>query len=192
MALFGVGILTPIYTQQVLGISPLVTGLMLLPGGLLMGLLGPVTGNLYDKLGARKIIIPAAIVVSGTCWYMTTFDHHTTMWQVLASNIVLFGALGFMFPPLFTDSMSSVEPQLYPHASAIVGSFQQVAGAAGTALFVTTLTVVSIDGVKSGLGDSAAYMDGIHWAFVAGAILSVLVIGLAVLLNGKTSKTQLV
>jgi MFS transporter, DHA2 family, lincomycin resistance protein len=192
MALFGVGILTPIYTQQVLGISPLVTGLMLLPGGLLMGLLGPLTGNLYDKLGARKIIIPAAIVVSATCWYMTTFDHHTTMWQVLVGNIVLFGALGFMFPPLFTDSMASVEPQLYPHASAIVGSFQQVAGAAGTALFVTTLTVVSIDGVKSGLGDSAAYMDGIHWAFVAGAILSVLVIGLSVLLTGKTSKTQLV
>jgi DHA2 family lincomycin resistance protein-like MFS transporter len=88
--------------------------------------------------------------------------------------------------------MASVEPQLYPHASAIVGSFQQVAGAAGTALFVTTLTVVSIDGVKSGLGDAAAYMDGIHWAFVAGAILSVLVIGLSVLLTGKTSKTQLV
>jgi len=52
--------------------------------------------------------------------------------------------------------------------------------------------VVSIDGVKSGLGDAAAYMDGIHWAFVAGAILSVLVIGLSVLLTGKTSKTQLV
>jgi DHA2 family lincomycin resistance protein-like MFS transporter len=190
MALFGVGILTPIYTQQVLGISPLVTGLMLLPGGLLMGLLGPVTGNLYDKLGARKIIIPAAIVVSISCWYLTTFDQHTSVWQVLASNIILFGALGFMFPPLFTGSMASVEPELYPHASAVVGSFQQVAGAAGTALFVTTLTVVSIDGVKNGLANSAAYMDGIHWAFVAGAILSVAVIGLAALLTGKASSSQ--
>lgn len=192
MALFGVGILTPIYTQQVLGISPLVTGLMLLPGGLLMGLLGPVTGNLYDKFGARKIIIPAAIVVSITCWYMITFDHQTTLWQVLACNIVLYGALGFMFPPLFTDSMASVEPALYPHASAIIGSFQQVAGAAGTALFVTTLTVVSIAGANAGLSTSSAYMDGIHWAFVAGAVISVLVIGLAFLLTGKSSKTQLV
>lgn len=190
MSLFGVGILTPIYTQQVLGISPLTTGLMLLPGGLLMGLLGPITGNIYDKIGARKIIIPAAIVVSATCWYMTTFDQHTTLWQVLASNVVMFAGLGFMFPPLFTDSMASVEPQLYPHASAIVGSFQQVAGAAGTALFVTTLTVVSIQGAKQGVASGLAYMDGIHWAFVAGASLSVLVIVLALMLTGKAKNSQ--
>jgi MFS transporter, DHA2 family, lincomycin resistance protein len=123
---------------------------------------------------------------------MITFDHQTTLWQVLVCNIVLYGALGFMFPPLFTDSMASVEPALYPHASAIIGSFQQVAGAAGTALFVTTLTVVSIAGANAGLSNSAAYMDGIHWAFVAGAVISVLVIGLAFLLTGKSSKTQLV
>jgi DHA2 family lincomycin resistance protein-like MFS transporter len=45
--------LLPIYMQQVLHLSPLATGLLLLPGGLTMGLLGPVVGRLYDRLGAR-------------------------------------------------------------------------------------------------------------------------------------------
>src|SRR5690242_18114887 len=48
--------LLPIYMQQVLQLSPLATGLLLLPGGLTMGLLGPVVGRLYDRVGARALL----------------------------------------------------------------------------------------------------------------------------------------
>jgi DHA2 family lincomycin resistance protein-like MFS transporter len=190
MSLFGIGILTPIYTQTVLGASPLTTGLILLPGGLVMGLLGPLVGNLYDKLGARKLVVPSAIVTVISLTYMVTFNEHTSIWQVFAANLVMSAALGFMFPPLFTDSMASVEPHLYPHASAVVGSFQQVAGAAGTALFVTALTVVSISATAGGATAKIASMEGIHSAFVWGAAISVLVPILAFSLSGKRPAQQ--
>ena len=51
MALFGTIILLPLYMQNVLGLDALQTGLLLLPGGLLMGLLGPFVGRLYDRFG---------------------------------------------------------------------------------------------------------------------------------------------
>src|SRR3712207_3016550 len=54
MALFGTLILLPIYMQNVLGLDPLATGLLLLPGGLVMGLLAPFVGRAYDRFGDRK------------------------------------------------------------------------------------------------------------------------------------------
>lgn len=59
MALFGMIILLPLYMQNVLGMEPVQAGLMLLPGGLLMGLLAPVVNRLFDAHGARKLVIPA-------------------------------------------------------------------------------------------------------------------------------------
>jgi DHA2 family lincomycin resistance protein-like MFS transporter len=54
MSLFGVLILLPLYLQDVLRLSAFVTGLAVLPGGLAMGLLGPVVGRMYDRLGPRR------------------------------------------------------------------------------------------------------------------------------------------
>ena len=67
MALFGTIILLPIYLQNVLGLSTLQTGLLLLPGGLLMGLLGPHVGR-YDRAGPIKLMVPGVIVVSAVLW----------------------------------------------------------------------------------------------------------------------------
>ena len=58
VALFGVIILLPMYLQNVRGLDTLATGLMLLPGGLLMGLLAPFVGRLFDKVGPRPLMIP--------------------------------------------------------------------------------------------------------------------------------------
>ena len=60
--------------------------------------------------------------------------------MILIAHVVLSTALAFMFTPLFTSALGSVEPRLYSHGSAIVGTVQQVAGAAGTALFITVMT----------------------------------------------------
>lgn len=49
MTLFGSLILLPLYIQQVLGEPAYVAGLMLLPGGILAGLLAPFIGAVYDK-----------------------------------------------------------------------------------------------------------------------------------------------
>ena len=66
---------------------------------------------------------------------------HTSPWLILVAHVVISrSGLAFMFTPLFTSALGSVEPQLYSHGSAMVGTVQQVAGAAGTALFITVMT----------------------------------------------------
>ncbi|WP_449277895.1 DHA2 family efflux MFS transporter permease subunit [Leucobacter sp. GX24907] len=143
MALFGTLILLPIYVQNVLGFDTLRTGLLLLPGGLLMGLLGPWVGRLVDARGARFVLVPGTVVTAIGLWSMGFFTDTTSIWQVLATHLVLSLGLAGTFTPLFSVALGSLPPLLASHGSATISTVQQVAGAAGTALFVTVMTLVS-------------------------------------------------
>ena len=69
LALFGMVILLPIYLQTVRGIGALATGLMLLPGGLLMGLAGPTVGRVFDRYGPRVLTIPGAALLGAALFH---------------------------------------------------------------------------------------------------------------------------
>ncbi|KQP02015.1 MFS transporter [Leifsonia sp. Leaf264] len=172
MALFGTIIVLPIYMQQVLGLPTWQIGLILLPGGLIMGLLAPLVGRLYDRVGPRVLLVPGAIVVSGVLWALTTVSEDTSPLFVLAAHIVLSVGLAFLFTPLFTAGLGSVQPHLYSHGSAVIGTVQQVAGAAGTALFITLMATQTATLSAAGASADAAAAGGVQAAFLAGAIIS--------------------
>ncbi len=172
MSMFGVFILLPIYLLSVLGQTTLTTGLLLLPGGLIMGLCAPFVGRLFDRYGPARLVIPGAILFSGVMWSLTFISTTTPVWVVLAIHIVLSIGLALMFTPLFTVSLGSLPPNLYSHGSAIIGTTQQVAGAAGTTLYVAIMTWRA--GVLTqGEADAAtATVGGMQSAFFVGALIS--------------------
>jgi MFS transporter, DHA2 family, lincomycin resistance protein len=172
MALFGTIILLPIYLQNVLGLSTLQTGLLLLPGGLLMGLLGPSVGRLYDKAGPIRLMVPGVIVVSGVLWAMTLLGPSTWVGYILAGHVVMSVGFAFLFTPLFTTSLSAVKPSLYSHGSAVIGTIQQVAGAAGVALFVALMSARAATLAAHGLVPVDALSGGVRAGFLCGAIIS--------------------
>ena len=172
MALFGTIILLPIYLQNVLGLTTLQTGLLLLPGGLLMGLLGPRVGRLYDRLGPTRLLVPGMAIVSVVLWAMTLLGPDTWVGYILAGHVVMSVGFAFMFTPLFTVSLSSVKPQLYSHGSAMLGAIQQLAGAAGGAVFVALMTGQSAALRAAGEPQLVALSGGIRAGFLCGAIIS--------------------
>jgi DHA2 family lincomycin resistance protein-like MFS transporter len=176
MALFGTIILLPIYLQNVLGLSTLQTGLLLLPGGLLMGLLGPPVGRLYDKAGPIKLLVPGVIVVSAVLWAMTLLSPSTWVGYILAGHVAMSAGFALLFTPLFTVSLSSVKPSLYSHGSAVIGTIQQVAGAAGVALFVALMSARATTLAARGLPPIDALSGGVQSGFLCGAIISVLAV----------------
>lgn len=179
MALFGTIILLPIYMQNVLGVDALTTGLMLLPGGLIMGLLAPFVGRWFDKYGARILIIPGTILVSAVLWSMTLLGTGTQVWTILAGHIVLSLGLALIFTPLFTASLGSLPPHLYSHGSALIGSIQQVAGAAGIALFIALMSIGVANFTAEGTAPLEATAAGIRMAFTCGAVISLFMVGAA-------------
>lgn len=187
VALLGSSILLPIYTQDVLGLDTLETGMIMLPGGLLMGLMGPIVGRLYDKVGPRPLLVPGVILVSAVMWALTMVTQYTPVWAVVAGHVTLSFGLALTFTPLFTASMGSVPMPLYSHASAILGSVQQVAGAAGIALFVAVMSLRTASGVAEGLEAVDALAGGIRSGFLCGAIISVLMVLAAMLVKKPES-----
>ncbi|MCW4384238.1 DHA2 family efflux MFS transporter permease subunit [Salinibacterium sp. SYSU T00001] len=178
VALFGAIIVLPIYTQDVLGLQPLQTGLLLLPGGVLMGVLAPFVGRAYDRFGARTLVIPGSFVTSAALWSMTLLRVETPFHFVLIAHLTLSVGLALLFTPLFTSALGSLERGLYPHGSAIIGTVQQVGGAAGTALFITLMTARSVEMLAGGASEVIATAEGIQAAALGGGIASLfLVVG---------------
>ena len=179
MAMFGTIILLPIYMQNVRGLSTLQTGLLLLPGGLLMGLLGPYVGRLFDRVGPRPLVVAGAIAVSAVLWAMTQLGPTTPVPFILAGHLVFSLGLALLFTPLFTTSLGAVKPQLYSHGSAILGSTQQLAGAAGVALFVAVMSLQTASRAAGGASPIEALAGGIRVAFTIGAVISLFAIATA-------------
>ncbi|MGW9265836.1 MDR family MFS transporter [Gordonia terrae] len=186
LTLFGALILLPLYLQNVMGKDVLTTGLVLLPGGLVMGLLAPFVGALFDKVGARPLVLPGTIAVSAGTWLLTTLDAGSSLGMVIAAHVILSAGIAFGLTPLMTSALGSLSPELYSHGSATVSTIQQVAGAAGTALFITLMSRGTQSAIDDGVNPLQAGADGIHLAFVVAACLSLVLIAAAALVRGRT------
>lgn len=188
IAMFGTIILLPLFMQNVLGLTVLASGLLLLPGGLTMGVLAPIVGRAYDRIGPRPLIIPGTALIATALWAMAlTLGTGSPWWALLACHVTLSVGLALVFTPLFSASLGSLPRRLYSHGSATVSTMQQVAAAAGTALFVSTMTAVALGQADAGADTVSAEASGIRAAFVVGAILATLGIGLGTLIRRPTS-----
>lgn len=175
-AMFGTLILLPVYLQNVLALTPVVTGMLMLPGGLVMGLVAPTVGRLFDRYGPRPLVVPGSIIVSAALWALAGLSVQTPPWLIVVAHVTLSIGLALMFTPLFTSALGSLRPELYSHGSAAVGAVQQVAGAAGTALFITILAMTTGELAANGAEATAAQAGGIQQAFLIGAVLSLVVV----------------
>ncbi|SFS66351.1 DHA2 family efflux MFS transporter permease subunit [Saccharopolyspora flava] len=166
MCLLGAAaILLPLYLQTVLKTSTFVSGLAVLPGGLLMGLMGRPVGRLFDRIGPRPLVIPGAAAMAVALWLFATLTPQSSLGAVIGFHLLLMLGLSLMMTPLMTSTLSSLPDHLYSHGSAILGTLQQVAGAFGTAVFVTVSSLSSAN--PAGIPDAA----GLRTAFiVAGGI----------------------
>ncbi|MER6669136.1 DHA2 family efflux MFS transporter permease subunit [Amycolatopsis japonica] len=141
MCLLGAAaILLPLYLQTVLRTSTFVSGLAVLPGGLVLGLLGRPVGALYDRLGPRPLVIPGAAAMAVSLWLFALLGPESPLIAAIAIHVLLMGGLGLMMTPLMTESLGSLPEHLYSHGSAILATLQQLAGALGTAMFIAVAT----------------------------------------------------
>jgi MFS transporter, DHA2 family, lincomycin resistance protein len=179
LALFGMVILLPIYMQTVRGIGSLATGLLLLPGGLLMGLSGPTVGRIVDRYGPRVLAIPGAAALTFTLWQFSNLTATTPIWALVGLHMLLMLGLACLFTPSFTAGLNPLPPYLYSHGSAILATLQQVAGAAGVALLVALMASRTAILSDAGLPQLAALNGGIQTAFGVAALISIATLVLA-------------
>ena len=171
----------PLYVQSVMGYSAVVSGLVTLPGSLATAVVSPFAGNLYDRIGIKKIFVAgsAALIVSNIGMYFLSMD--TPLWTAAALNVIRNVAIGSLMMPLLTWGTSNVHPRKVADASSLLTSLRTIAGSIGSAVFVGIMTAVSAASAET-YGDHAM-MHGMNVSFLwmtAGAAVLFLIAVFAV------------
>jgi DHA2 family lincomycin resistance protein-like MFS transporter len=187
LAMLGAMILLPLYLQNLRGLSPLETGLLLMPGGLVMGLLGPTVGKVFDRFGSRPLVLPGSAGMVLALAGLTQVSMTMPYWQVLGLHALLMVSLAATFTPVFTLGMGGLPPRLYSHGSSMLGTLQQVAAAFGTALVVTVMSARTHHLVGEGVAAVPAQVSGMRLAFGVAAALALLTIVVAVKLPNRVA-----
>ncbi|ADG79689.1 Drug resistance transporter, EmrB/QacA subfamily OS=Tsukamurella paurometabola (strain ATCC 8368 /DSM / CCUG 35730 / CIP 100753 / JCM 10117 / KCTC 9821/ NBRC 16120 / NCIMB 702349 / NCTC 13040) OX=521096 GN=Tpau_3099 PE=4 SV=1 [Tsukamurella paurometabola] len=185
MAFLGSMILLPLYLQDLRGLSELQTGLLVMPGGLAMGLLGPQVGKIYDRVGARPLVIPGSIGIVIALAALSRISSTTPYPVIVAIHMALMACLAAVFTPVFTVGLGDLPEHLYSHGSSLLGTLQQVAGAIGTAALIVVMSNRTAQLTEAGASQPEAFVGGLQWAFVAAALIGVVVVAAALLLPSR-------
>ncbi|MBB3112315.1 EmrB/QacA subfamily drug resistance transporter [Paenibacillus phyllosphaerae] len=194
MAMFSGMILLPIYLQNIRGFTPLESGLLLLPGAILMGIMSPITGIIFDKVGARWLAVVGLIITTITTYEFSKLTADTTYAHMIFMYTLRMFGMSMLMMPIQTAGMNQLPQRLNAHGSAMSQTLRNVAGALGTALLVTIMSNHAADRVKelvtAGQVDQAdkaamaqvvqqATIDGINHSFVVATWITVAALVLA-------------
>ena len=185
--MFGSMLILPVYLQNLRHLTTLETGLLMMPGGLAMGLLGPRVGRWFDKYGSRRLIVPGGIGALVALGVLTQVSLTTPIWLILVAHVLLMLSLALIFTPMFTLGLGDVPPRLYSHGSALFGASQQVAGAIGTAIVATLLSSRTTHLLKEGYEPQAAQVGGMVWGLWFGLAMTVVVLALVLRMPNRSA-----
>ncbi|HCU8595281.1 TPA: DHA2 family efflux MFS transporter permease subunit [Staphylococcus aureus] len=140
LSLYGGMILLPIYLQNLRGFSALDSGLLLLPGSLIMGLLGPFAGKLLDTIGLKPLAIFGIAVMTYATWELTKLNMDTPYMTIMGIYVLRSFGMAFIMMPMVTAAINALPGRLASHGNAFLNTMRQLSGSIGTAILVTVMT----------------------------------------------------
>nr|WP_245690191.1 DHA2 family efflux MFS transporter permease subunit [Sediminibacillus albus] len=140
MAMFASMILVPLYLQIVRGFTPLESGLLLLPGAIISGIMSPITGKLFDKIGARPLALVGLGITAVTTFFFTDLTDSTTYMHMMVIYSARMVGISMIMMPIMTAGLNQLPRRLYSHGTAMANTLRQVSGAIGTAFLVTVMS----------------------------------------------------
>lgn len=186
-SLLAAGVLMPIYLQSYMGYSATVSGLVLMPGAILMGVMNPFAGRLFDKYGPRVLSIVGLIILTiSTLGFATLSSSTDVVWLTIIYTIRMF-SLSLVNMPITTWAMNALDNKVLNHGTSVNNTLRQVSGSLGTALLVSVDMFVSSTASGS-MAPVEAGILGINAAFMTAVVLSAIALLLTILFVKNTPK----
>ena len=143
MAMVGVEFVIPLYLQIIHGMTAFHSGLTLLFGALFMGIMSPITGNLFDRHGAKRLAFTGMFILTvGTIPFAFITRDTPTIYIVFLYAVRMFG-ISMVMMPVTTAGMNSLPYNLISHGTAVNNTIRQVATSVGTAIMISVLTNIT-------------------------------------------------
>ncbi|ATH94372.1 MDR family MFS transporter [Bacillus glycinifermentans] len=184
--MIGTETILPLYTQNVRSISAFDSGLMLLPGAIAMGIMSPIIGKIFDKIGGKGLaIIGFAILLLTSIPFADLKDDTSITFIVILYTIRMAGTSMIMMP-LTTAGINALPPHLIAHGTAMNNTMRQIGGSIGTAVLISVMSNSTKN--ASTTNPINAVIHGMNSAFIVAAVLALAGFILSFTLKRKVQK----
>ena len=144
--IFGAGMMgstyiIPVFVQTIIGFTPLLAGLMMMPAGIMLAFIFPLAGRLSDAMPASVMIMIGLVLFTAGFAWMTTADVDTTFWTLVGMIMLSRLGLGLINPSLNASSLKALPPDKVRQGSGVANFMRQLGGAFGINLMVAFFEV---------------------------------------------------
>lgn len=145
MSMNGFTLILPLYLQTIRGESPLVSGLTLLPGAIVIGLMNPVTGRIFDRMGGRNMAITGMfLLMATTATYIPVTDKTPISYLIVFYMVRMFG-ISMVTMPTSTTGINALPIELIGSGTIVNNTIRQVFASMGTAILVSVMSNVTLN-----------------------------------------------
>jgi EmrB/QacA subfamily drug resistance transporter len=191
MSLFSMFFFISLYLQDVLGFSPIKTGLSYLPLAVTIIITAGVASQLVTRVGFKPTLIAGLLfVAAGLAWFAQVSPHGSFVADVLGPSLLAAVGLGLSFVTVTIAAVTGIQPHEAGLASGLINTAQQVGGALGLAILATVANSRTKELLTSGNHNLAsALTNGFDRAFLVGAGFALLgALLAAVLISSRDSR----
>jgi DHA2 family multidrug resistance protein len=139
LGMFSSMFLLPLFLQNFRGLGAMESGVLMFPQALASGLLMPISGRLFDKVGPRPLITTGLLILGISTFQLSKLDVTTPNSTITAVLILRGFGMGLAMMPSMTTAMNTLVGPLVARGSALTNVLRQLFGAFGTAIFATLL-----------------------------------------------------
>jgi EmrB/QacA subfamily drug resistance transporter len=172
-ATFSLFLMLTLYMQQVLGYSPMKTGVAYLAVAGTAIFTSAVAAQLVNRIGVKPVLaIGMSSLTAGLLYFTQVSVGGSYLGDLLPGFLLIAVGLGFSFVPVSIAALAGIQPSEAGLASGLINTSQQIGGALGIAALSTIATSRTTDALAGGATQAQAAVDGFHGAFFAGVIIA--------------------
>ncbi|EZH64932.1 multidrug MFS transporter [Bacillaceae bacterium JMAK1] len=171
LSMISTATILPIYMQNMNSFDAFESGLILLPGAILMGMISPIAGRIFDRVGVRYLAIPGLFLIFISSLMFIDLDSQTSALYLSIGYAIRMVGTGMAMMPVTTAGINDLPHVLIPHGAAMTNTMRQVGASIGTAIFVTIMTTAAVDSVAD---ETTALIIGVNTSFIVASVLALI------------------
>jgi len=183
MTIFTMNVMLPMYLQGALLKATFISAIVLLPATLSNGVVTLISGRIYDKIGAKKLVPTGFFILVVSLFIMSRSTVDTSVLKIMLVYILVCIGVGCTMSTAQTHALGQLPKEAYPHGIAILNTLQQISAAIGSSLFISIMSASQLKALNSAASEPVAIATGFQSAtfvmvlfVLAGLFLSITLI----------------
>lgn len=173
-SLMATELMLPLFNQNIIKVSPMISGIMLIPSAVVMTIVSPLAGRLYDSFGIKKVAVLGMGLGLLTTIPMIFYVSTTSAASVTWIYALRCGGLTLAYAPLTVYALNALPKKYVVFGSTLIVNMNQIADSFANAMAATVQALGQKAGLASHLSFLAASTQGYQWSFLSITVLNVI------------------